>query len=87
MVARCRCQRFAAFAVLLCCTCCCAAVLHGTCDAACPGSPFRRLQPFPTCLRSACIFSLPSFDPQAFYEARFGQQAWGKLDKIPKEIW
>ncbi|EFN57595.1 hypothetical protein CHLNCDRAFT_21314 [Chlorella variabilis] len=29
----------------------------------------------------------PNLTFQAYYEARFGQEAWAKLDKIPKEMW
>ncbi|GAB4819834.1 hypothetical protein N2152v2_006880 [Parachlorella kessleri] len=32
-------------------------------------------------------FGMPSLTFQAYYEARFGQDAWEALDKIPKELW
>lgn len=30
---------------------------------------------------------LPSLSPQSWYTARFGQAAWDRLDKIPREEW
>lgn len=30
---------------------------------------------------------MPSLTFQAYYEARFGQEKWEALDKIPKELW
>lgn len=30
---------------------------------------------------------IPSLTFQAYYEARFGGEAWKALDKIPKELW
>ena len=32
-------------------------------------------------------FGMPSLTFQAYYEARFGPEAWEALDKIPKELW
>lgn len=30
---------------------------------------------------------VPSLTPRAWYEARFGSEAWAALDKIPRELW
>lgn len=32
-------------------------------------------------------YGMPSLTFQAYYEARFGCEAWHQLDKIPKELW
>ncbi|KAL4434219.1 hypothetical protein ABPG75_000660 [Micractinium tetrahymenae] len=32
-------------------------------------------------------YGMPSLTFQAYYEARFGREAWAGLDKIPKELW
>ncbi len=29
----------------------------------------------------------PNLTLQAYYEARFGEEAWARLDKVPKEMW
>lgn len=32
-------------------------------------------------------YGMPSLTFQAYYEARFGAEAWARLDKIPRELW
>jgi cation diffusion facilitator CzcD-associated flavoprotein CzcO len=36
---------------------------------------------------SGLDFGVPALTPQAWYVAQFGQEAWDKLVKIPKELW
>ncbi len=36
---------------------------------------------------SGIALGIPSLTPRAWYEARFGRQAWERIDRIPPKVW
>lgn len=53
-----------------------------------PWRRFARMKELRTPKEVAGIdFGIPSLTARAWYEAKFGRQAWGRIDRIPQEIW